>query len=882
MSEGVKRRFVLLLACAACTGEPPDPPGGARDGGRIVLDSGVIRDGGNSEQRDGGTSARDGGATAPRDGGETPRDGGALDCVLHAGGPAQAPSVTHGNDVADVSITADDPCGRTYALSTSAPLRDNPYGNPRTIAETDGPFLRSGNTMLDALYAMAVAEARELSVAAIADGAFDDGNPVTCPAPGCFETGRLWHWVWTRDIAYASDLGLALIDPPRMRSSLELKLSTRRDGTDRQIIQDTGSGGSYPVSTDRVSWALGARRLLAVLEDGAPHEALAREAIINTIEHDRVVAYDPVDGLYRGEQSFLDWREQSNAPWTAQDTVHLAMSKALSTNVLHLIAIREAARLADRDGDTTAAARYEGWADALATAIHARFWIADEQMWSSHVPTTLDAAPARRFDLLGQSLAVLAGIGDKNAAVQAVASYPNLPYGPPVMWPQSSEVPIYHNRAIWPFVTAYGARAAKHVGNAAVITHAAKSLYDGAALNLSNMENLEVETGHAWVEDGANSGPVVNSQRQLWSVAAFFTLVNEIVFGIDPTTDGLDFEPGLTRALRREWFGGVDRIALNDVPWRGSTITVEVVLPAENAMGDAVFVTSEVVQNGDRVVITLEDSGADATDMRLVTDGQIFAPPTPSIAGVAVATNLRLTLDRAGADPSAVTWSIYRDGVRIADQIPGSQTTFDDPNATAASDSHCYAVELVGTNGNASHRSAPSCWWGNGFERTASYYASGFAAVGGTFVNNHGRDHYEAWGDPGHTLTLASFTPSFSGPHYIQLTAGNGAGGFTTGITCGIKRVRIEELPGGNVVGEGYVVMPHLGTWSQWADSSFVPVDLFSDRSYRIVVDMDDRAVNMSAFDHYVRYTGGMGGRDGSFFRVNISEIKVLARTGQP
>ena len=39
----------------------------------------------------------------------------------------------------------------------------------------------------------------------------------------------------------------------------------------------------------------------------------------------------------------------------------------------------------------------------------------------------------------------------------------------------------------------------------------------GAALNLSNMENLEVTTGKAWVEDGPYSGPVVNSQRQLSS-----------------------------------------------------------------------------------------------------------------------------------------------------------------------------------------------------------------------------------------------------------------------------------------------------------------------------------------------------------------------------
>jgi hypothetical protein len=32
--------------------------------------------------------------------------------------------------------------------------------------------------------------------------------------------------------------------------------------------------------------------------------------------------------------------------------------------------------------------------------------------------------------------------------------------GAPVIWPQQQDMPVYHNRAIWPFVTAYGLKAA--------------------------------------------------------------------------------------------------------------------------------------------------------------------------------------------------------------------------------------------------------------------------------------------------------------------------------------------------------------------------------------------------------------------------------------
>ena len=52
-------------------------------------------------------------------------------------------------------------------------------------------------------------------------------------------------------------------------------------------------------------------------------------------------------------------------------------------------------------------------------------------------------------------------------------------------------MPVYHNRAIWPFVSAYGLKAAAMVQNVAVVDHHIDSLMRGAALNLSNMENLE-------------------------------------------------------------------------------------------------------------------------------------------------------------------------------------------------------------------------------------------------------------------------------------------------------------------------------------------------------------------------------------------------------
>lgn len=42
-------------------------------------------------------------------------------------------------------------------------------------------------------------------------------------------TGANWPYVWTRDVAYAADLGLTPLDPARMRNTLDFKTSDRRD-----------------------------------------------------------------------------------------------------------------------------------------------------------------------------------------------------------------------------------------------------------------------------------------------------------------------------------------------------------------------------------------------------------------------------------------------------------------------------------------------------------------------------------------------------------------------------------------------------------------------------------------------------------------------------
>src|SRR5690606_33476732 len=109
-----------------------------------------------------------------------------------------------------------------------------------------------------------------------------------------------------------------------------------------------------------------------------------------------------------------------------------------------------------------------------------------------------------------------------------------------------------------------------------------------------------------------------------------------------------------------------------------------------------------------------------------------------------------------------------------------------------------------------------------------------------------------------------------------QAVYGNGAGSLESGITCAVKRAVVEALPAGDSVATGYLVMPQRASWSSWGDSSFVRMNLAAGTTYRVRVDGDGAATNMSGFAHFADYTGGTGGA-APFFRVNIAELKVLA-----
>jgi len=755
-------------------------------------------------------------------------------------------------------------------------------GLSRKIAEqSHWPLLDSGSALLDGLFALSLQEVAENSVSGIHAHAFKHGQTTPIEA---FETGELWQYVWTRDLAYAVDLGLGGLDVKRCMTSLLYKTSGLKPSLGRdageQILEDTGSGGSYPVSTDRVVWVLGARRVAMHLNEPEQEQWIRRVLPIMTatIEQDRKLIFDERTGLYRGEQSFLDWREQTYPLRTRDNVLLIATSLSTSTNVLHYAILRVASRWLKRFGDHATADRYLAWAEALKAAINDKLFDEEAGLYSGYMLYEL-SAPLRvgRYDLLGQCLAILAGVADTEKAHRILSHYPTGPHGPSVVWPQESLVPIYHNHAIWPFVTAYWIKAARFAGHELAVAHGIASLINATAINLSNMENLDWYSGHAHGEAHGISGPVINSRRQLWSVAGFTAAVIDVLFGMETSDEAVRFAPCVPRGTWETVLKGAPLLRLQNIDYRGKRIDVTMEMPAKPDWSRLTVGT--VLLNGREIgggfvphhqlaeknewhirMVALDQPRPE--QLKLFTDldnpRAVFGPSTPAWRPVGqhgiTAENGRLKLHYEAIGDPNVVFNIYRDGKRVARNLTATEWT--DPESPDYADCvRQYAIEAVfPETGN---RSYPS--------ETRVYDAGRYSE---TLVSNGGIAT--------HDLTASfPFRLVGDGRHLLRVGYSNHNGTINTGITCAVKCARIADGEG-NIIASGYLILPQTGGEQMIHPSSTIEFSAPAAGDYVLLIGEDDYSINMSYFAHNVAYTGHEGGGEKACNEIRVLSVQTL------
>jgi len=347
-----------------------------------------------------------------------------------------------------------------------------------------------------------------------------------------FRTGAMWGGVWTRDVSYSTLLALAVLEPEVAKISLLHKVKRGR------IIQDTGSGGAWPVSSDRLTWALAAWEIYKYTGDRDWLETVY-PVIKNSLDDDERTIRDPFTGMNHGESSFLDWREQTYPKW--MNNADIFDSENLGTNVVHYRANMICAEMASLLGEP--GEKYLLRAEEIRKGINHLLWLDDKGYYGQYLYGRTYKVLSPRFEALGEALAILFDVAEGKRAERIVSSSPLTTFGATCIYPQIPDIPAYHNNAVWPFVQAYWNLAAAKAGNEEVLNHGLAAIYRAGALFLSNYENFVADNGDF-------VGTEINSDHMLWSMSGNMAMVIRLFSGMNFETDGITFHPVIPESYK--------------------------------------------------------------------------------------------------------------------------------------------------------------------------------------------------------------------------------------------------------------------------------------------------------------------------------------------
>ncbi len=593
-----------------------------------------------------------------------------------------------------------------------------------------------------------------------------------------FDTGEKWKGVWTRDISYSVILALAITNPEVSKRSLMHKVKHGK------IIQDTGTGGSWPVSSDRMIWSTAAWEIY--LSTGDKQWLKKAYSIIKkSTETDLNVVWDYNEHLFKGESSFLDWREQSYPKWMDAKDIYSAFS--LSTQAVHyqnLVVLSKMGKILNHDTQ-----KYQHISEALKKSINEKLWLRNKKHYAQFKYNSHSSALSSRTENLGQSLCILFDIANEKQKKQIINHTVQLPYGIPCFYPQIPNISPYHNNSIWPFVQAYWNWASTKTGNDKSVKHGLASLIRSSALFLTNKENMVAETGDF-------KGTAINSNRQLWSVAASLSSVYRVLLGLNFKEDHLQISPFIPREFKGE-------LNLTNLKYRNSTLDIKI-LGFGNQINSFMIDSFPLNENEvsgrlkghHKIVIEMTNSMSYRSKIKLKPNA--FSPETPQVE--LIDSNLIWHQHE-----NERKYRIYRNGKLV-------RITHDTIFQISEAKINCeYQVESVDKSRHESFLSAP----------VYTYPKEKIQVVEAEWFTNQKKSYIEL-NPKKQPNFIFKLKVKEAGDYYIDFKYANGNGSLTSNNQCATRSLWVSH----DYIGT--VVFPQRGQddWKNWGFSNKLRIKL--------------------------------------------------------
>lgn len=629
----------------------------------------------------------------------------------------------------------------------------------------------------------------------------------------------------THNLGYSSLLSLALIDPQAAQNSLMKRVSQGR------IIQDDGTGGSWPVTTDRAVWVLGAWEVYLATGD-KDWLKQSYEVVRHSLSQDEAMIYDHTTGLVYGEASLPYCRKEVYPAW--MQPADIAQSECLSNNALFFRANEIASRMAQLCGDGGVAAHFKQVADAIKEGINNYLWIESAGYYGQYLYGRVNKTVSTRSETLGEALCIIFGIADAQRAQRIVNSIPSSPYGMTCFNPQIPDIYTLHNNAIWPHTQAYWLWASALTRCPQAVTHGLASVYRTTALMATNMENTDATTG--------TCNTAYNSGSALLSVAANLSIPLRVFAGINMNEEGITIQPLIPK-------GWMSKKQLTNLKYRKAILDITI-----QGYGDRVsafyidgkklkepFVSSSM--NGRHSVRIVMNDQFSRYDEHAVEPAN-YSPHTP-IAWLDGATRMSWQQVQGVKE-----YKILRNGSSIAIQpesnIEGNY--YDIPDEEGFAEYQVVAVDSLGVE---SFASEPLVRFGISNVRHYDMTAFAEPTTLKSCQGYSGNGAIEITSTSNTRIDLRINVPA-DGTYLIDFRYANGTGSPTSGNSCASRMLWYNGRRVGNVV------FPQRGKdlWSNWGYSTPVVLKLNQgEQSLVLIYELDNQNmspdnVNRAILDH--------------------------------
>ena len=630
-------------------------------------------------------------------------------------------------------------------------------------------FTAKGNMLVPALYNMALEEMLQ-----------------DVRTDSTYMAGALWPDTWTRDAVYSIYFSYSWIMPEVSRRTLEKQ--TLKNPS--EALQDTGSGGSYPISTDRVVWAIAAWEYYLVTGDKIWLQE-AYEGLRNTALKDLHVAFDSNVNLFKGETCSMDWRTHTYPNWFTN--VNIGESFSCGTNALHFFLYRfltNAGSILKVPAEEREL--WSGVSEKLKKGMNEHFWNEEKGLFECYLyPEILGYVSSQRVGCMSNGLAAILGVASSEQVGKVVQNSPMYAYGAAVLYPSIPDDFAYHNKSIWPVWQTPLMYAAKSSGNSVVTEHLMKSLIRQSALFLTHKENLTYDTGY-------DRNTALNSDRQLWSVASYISMVYRVLFGMELTMEGIHFNPVLPA-----WVG--TEIKLEHFKYRDAVLNITV-------KGEGTKIASLIVNGKKKTTSYILPAGAKgiydiviAVTKENESNEKINRVPAgPHNCWSPIEPVIRL-------ENKYIHWTM-QPGVTYRLKGMGVDKEVQSPYNLQKEKPGYYSVCAVDEQGIESDLSNPVLY--TSYERR--YEAEDFTET--VFIKTDekgysGNGYVKDYSVDPANLSIAIDIPE-TGDYVIRFTGANGHGPHNT--FCTIRSLFLDEKDCGTIILEAY------GDWEEWTQSNHI------------------------------------------------------------